>query len=67
MDESLFVVSQTPSIRLWITIVLGSIILGNLEQYFFLILTSRTACTVHTKRAVQQYIEPDVHTTKTNT
>lgn len=48
-------------ISLCITIVLGSIILGNLEQCFFLILASRTACTVHTKRAVQQYIEPRAH------
>jgi len=40
--------------------VLGSVILGNLEQCFFLILASRTACTVHTKRAIQQYIEPQV-------
>jgi len=42
-------------------------ILGNLDQHFFLTCASRTACTVCTKEAVQQYTAPYVHRTKTNT
>jgi hypothetical protein len=55
-------------ISLWITVVLGAMILGNLQGNFSPTLASRTALTVPTeKHGVQQYNESYMHTTITIT